>query len=111
MRQRFSQGMIKQESLAPVVVRARTDHEFELVALRKMLKIFNPIARGLVRGRRLDIDYPRNTRINLCHVERTAGFQRNCKTGIAQPFEQSQAIGLRQGLAAGHTDVVGLEAR
>src|SRR5580700_5868852 len=53
----FRQAMPAHELFAPVIVRARADHEFELVARREIPEVLNTIARSLIGGRRLDIDH------------------------------------------------------
>ena len=97
--------MLLQVGLAPVVILAGTDHEFQLIALREEAEILHAVARCLLRARRFYIDHSRYPGIHVLDIHGAAGLQRHVEACVAEAGQQRQTIRLCQRFPAGHAHV------
>jgi len=97
----LDQGVLVQDRLGPVVIRAIGDDDFEFVRRRELLKIAPDIFVRHARGWTLDVHDALHARVDPRDVQAAGGFQQNFIAAIAQRLHEEVDRRLQQRLAAG----------
>src|SRR5262249_4018201 len=91
---------------APLVILARADDELDLVGIAQRLKLWIEVTPLLARTRRLDVHHPADAWVDLRHVDRPAGFERDPVAALAKLAKKVEATALRQRFSPGHADIL-----